>query len=480
MGILLDAHSAGRGANGASSLTFSATVNSNTNGLLIVGVYSYDNVKTDKVSSVTWNGTGMTKLGGSAMRNYGYMSFYGILTPGTGTHNVVITLSSGSAYGIEGFAASYTGVLQDALPSAGVPNASAYGYGTTGTANLALTSVTDKSWSIAMCMSDNGDPSASTNFTLLDAETVGDTICGHSNGDIAAGSFTMTANAPGHTDWTLSGFAIAFAPVPATTTNKTLSATSSGVGKFVRSTGKIIGTTGHGIAVKSTISSFHKAMAAIGSGVGTIVKHPVWAKIMTSTTTGVAKIAKGMNQAMSVTALAIADINPVRVTLQALSALGNGIAEITIRIGKTLSASGTGTTKFVKSVGKNMTTTASVHAVATIIKQAFQSLSATVHGIATIVKNRPITLSTTSIGITKFVKTVGKNMKATAIATPTILASFKKILTVVATGVVTIRTAISKRMSVVATAIPHIGKSFWKTKYTSKGDSYSPKYKHDN
>src|SRR5260370_15777794 len=108
------------GGNGtpASSLTFSYTTNSNTNGLIIVTVEeatTSPSCTSDKVTGVTNNGTSLTDLGYYAKDSNGLAikTYYGF-APATSTHNIVVSASASCIR--YAAAATYTGVKQSCMP----------------------------------------------------------------------------------------------------------------------------------------------------------------------------------------------------------------------------------------------------------------------------------------------------------------------------------------------------------------------------
>jgi hypothetical protein len=112
----------GIGGNGtpASSLTFSYTTNSNTNGLIIVSVdeaTTSPSCTSDKVTGVTNNGSSLTDLGYYAKDSNGLAvkTYYGF-APATSTHNIVVSASASCIR--YAAAATYTGVKQSGMPDA--------------------------------------------------------------------------------------------------------------------------------------------------------------------------------------------------------------------------------------------------------------------------------------------------------------------------------------------------------------------------
>lgn len=188
MAIARDSHSKG-GNTGASSLSFGHTISSNTNGLLLVGFLENKSTTTDLCTGVTYNGVSMTKLkGNAATGGFGYYSIYGLLTPDTGNHNIVISFSATPEYGIRACSSAYTGVAQT-----GLPDATGFVGANTGTSRtLSITTVADNSWVFGYAEHDAATITASTGFNELDAQ---DNYfkSGDSNGAITpAGSYSMS------------------------------------------------------------------------------------------------------------------------------------------------------------------------------------------------------------------------------------------------------------------------------------------------
>ena len=112
----------GIGGNGtpASSLTFSYTTNSNTDGLIIVSVEeatTSPSCTSDTVTGVTHNGDSLTDLGyyTSDPQGLALKTYYGY-EPATSTHNIVVTASASCIR--YAAAATYTGVKQSDMPDA--------------------------------------------------------------------------------------------------------------------------------------------------------------------------------------------------------------------------------------------------------------------------------------------------------------------------------------------------------------------------
>jgi prepilin-type N-terminal cleavage/methylation domain-containing protein len=77
---------------GLSSITISHTT-SGQNRLMLVGV-SYNNDNLETVTSVTYNGTALTKVGERANADDSMVYIYSLVAPDTGTYNVVVTFSA--------------------------------------------------------------------------------------------------------------------------------------------------------------------------------------------------------------------------------------------------------------------------------------------------------------------------------------------------------------------------------------------------
>jgi predicted ribosomally synthesized peptide with SipW-like signal peptide len=96
------------GSANASSLTWAHTV-SGSNRYLVVGV-SINNENSGTVSSVTYNGQALTSLGTATNGTNARVEMWGMLAPPTGTHNIVVTLSTSQRF--TAGAVSFTGVHQ--------------------------------------------------------------------------------------------------------------------------------------------------------------------------------------------------------------------------------------------------------------------------------------------------------------------------------------------------------------------------------
>lgn len=212
--IALDAASDG-GNNGGTgtNLTWSHTC-TGSNRILFVGVVG--DVITggvDDVSSITYNGAGMTlaakrTVEGSSNR---FIYLYYLIAPATGSNSVSVDFSS--SHFILAGAISYTGAKQSAQPDA-TANSNA-GSNVTSWAT-SVTVVANNSWAIVVEQGFNSSnlPAAGTGSTLRQVDAAFGTMAMFdSNGPLAAGSRSMTTTrttAP--TSW-ISHVMVSFAPL---------------------------------------------------------------------------------------------------------------------------------------------------------------------------------------------------------------------------------------------------------------------------
>ena len=189
-------------SHGFSAGTGFAQTISGSNRLLLVYVYTSGS---NTITSVTYNGVSLTRLVNySAQQLY----IYGILSPATGTHNIVVNVSSGNAYG---FASSYTGVKQTALPNVSTHNL------VTGVNNITTTipNNANKSWAFLGVSTGGNAVTAGTNSTAVEAQQIAgfQMFDNQGAGAISQGSFGMnvsTSNTIG-----LITVMVSFAPVEA-------------------------------------------------------------------------------------------------------------------------------------------------------------------------------------------------------------------------------------------------------------------------
>jgi hypothetical protein len=118
-GITFD-NSVDGGNNGGSttSLTYSFTVGSGSNRLLVVNLIG--DTSADDISSVTYAGTPMTRIGKVQAPSNNWQYQYYLLNPASGSNNVVIT--AGISHFLISQAASWFNVKQSAQPDAFTTN----------------------------------------------------------------------------------------------------------------------------------------------------------------------------------------------------------------------------------------------------------------------------------------------------------------------------------------------------------------------
>lgn len=175
MAAAFDAVSKSNGG-AVASLTWSHTVSSAGSPFLVVGVEVVDTLSRT-VSSVTYNGVGMTQLyalrtanDASSSRRYG--SWY-LPNPATGAHNVVVTLSGAVDNDIGAIAGSYTSFNQTGIDS---NNESHLASGTATSYTLSTTTASPNTWLIGFVPCEQAltaganttvrDRAISTNFSI--------------------------------------------------------------------------------------------------------------------------------------------------------------------------------------------------------------------------------------------------------------------------------------------------------------------------
>src|SRR5208282_1651082 len=151
------------GSTPCSSLTFPYTVNSNTNGLIIVNVGLND--YTDSVTGVSYGGHALTFYGDAYDVTVGAVSVWYMLGELSGTNNVVINASSAHIFGAT--AASYTGVSQTGLPDAVGTGSPQDHTSADGLFAGSVTTVANNAWAfLALAKNGGATPTAGSNTTL--------------------------------------------------------------------------------------------------------------------------------------------------------------------------------------------------------------------------------------------------------------------------------------------------------------------------
>lgn len=197
----------------ASSFTFSHTVPVASNRLLLVGVSI--NSSSDLVTGVTYNGVSMTRIDTVQAASTSFRSYsYGLLAPDTGTHDVVVSLSSATYTYIT--ANTYTGVSQT-----GLPDSHATGTDASGAFTLTTTVSATGCWLWGHNRSNGGMSAGSSTTVTCNAAWNGYVTTEHSNGTVGTGSQSLNMNStPGNeTGWVI----VSFAPATYTSVSADLS-----------------------------------------------------------------------------------------------------------------------------------------------------------------------------------------------------------------------------------------------------------------
>lgn len=135
----------------ASSFSWSHTC-TGTNLILIVGVSYIDTAGTPaSVSSITYNSVGLTKVRRDVGLNSNFSEIWILVAPATGSHTILVTLTSAPTIALGGGADSLTGAAQS-----GQPDASNGATSSSGQPSVIVTTVTNKDW-ILDTVTDNAD-----------------------------------------------------------------------------------------------------------------------------------------------------------------------------------------------------------------------------------------------------------------------------------------------------------------------------------
>lgn len=199
----------------ASTISFVAATSASTthtctgtNRILFINAWQIGPVEI--VTSVTYNGVGLTKVAFVANTDRG-AGLWCLVNPATGANTLTINASLSS--GIQGAAASYTGAKQTGVPDSSNTRASASG----SPATVSTTTVADNSWLVAAFVNDTGNISAGTSTTIR--APGGSTTFGIYDSNAAktpAGSFALaTTNGGGNTAAVIASFAPVVASGPA-------------------------------------------------------------------------------------------------------------------------------------------------------------------------------------------------------------------------------------------------------------------------
>jgi hypothetical protein len=207
MAIAFDAASAINSTTG-SSLTYAHTCTGNDR-ILFVGYHS--DTASDLVTGITYGGVSMTKIGSSVqVPGDRYIGLYYLLTPNTGSNNVIITASGSGS--LRSKAISYTGAAQSGQPDASGTNTAS----SATSLSKSITTIADNCWTIFYTKSGgSGTYSAGSGTTLINSSDAGGHIVAHSNGVVTPpGSTSLTINNTGAMNW--AGIIASFSPAGTT------------------------------------------------------------------------------------------------------------------------------------------------------------------------------------------------------------------------------------------------------------------------
>ena len=191
--ITFDAASHGDGLTG-STITWSHTVGSGSNRILIAGVTSNN---ADLQTGATYNGVAMT-LGKKSSFTGPTMYLFYLLNPDSGAHDIATT-GSGSEV-LRAASASYAGVKQSGQPDASDDQAE-----TSTSITSSLTQVVNNAWQVGLAHNGAvGTLSGAAGLTFRDGANTTVTSIGDSNATTGAGTRTLTWNNTSSTNlWAL-------------------------------------------------------------------------------------------------------------------------------------------------------------------------------------------------------------------------------------------------------------------------------------
>ena len=221
MAIAFDAtaNSAAVDGTSVSSVTYSHTVVSNTNGVIVVGASIYGGAA---ITGITYNSVALTSIGTNTQNSIHTELWY-LKAPATGANNVVVTLDSAADHIVVG-SVSLTGVDQTNPLDANTGASS-------GTSSISadITVVTDQSWIVDVVGNDLSSSTvtmgAQTNRTQR-WNTLGTTFiwgAGSTRGPVSTGSNTMNWSSGHFDNWALTVASFAPAGAAASTVHRLLS-----------------------------------------------------------------------------------------------------------------------------------------------------------------------------------------------------------------------------------------------------------------
>lgn len=192
--------------NPANPYSASYTCSAGADRILFVSFWT--NNATDVVTSVTYNGVGMTSMvtpfGASAD---GLLYCYALAAPATGANNVVINVSSGIL--IDCFAVDYTGASASGIPDSTNTNTN----GSAGSVTCTQTIVASNCWVVSQHRENAGNADTPTGLTELQEPLATGHHLADSNGTVSTGSQSFTQTVSGASRGAM--LTVAFAPVGA-------------------------------------------------------------------------------------------------------------------------------------------------------------------------------------------------------------------------------------------------------------------------
>ena len=230
-------------------VTLSHTCSGGDNRLLVMAIDVFTGATND-ITSVTYGGVAMTEAVEREWEGNGFMVFYTLANPSSGTNDVVVSVTGpGELYEGVVTALSYTGCKQ------AVPEASNETGGTGTALSTSVTTVTDYDWLVALWVL----PSAigvtltdGSNYTTRASDGLGmKRYVGDSNGSVGtAGLKSQTASINISREWDVIQIAIAPASAASEWGNQNKSTYTTGY--FLRETGdRILQESNFGILLES-------------------------------------------------------------------------------------------------------------------------------------------------------------------------------------------------------------------------------------
>jgi len=201
MAIAVDATSTGGQTTTATTLTWSHTCTGDDL-ILWVGVSEEG---ADDVSTVTYNGVGLTELTQSGtVVGAGFSQMWYLVGPDTGANNIVIT-RAGTTGRLTGDAVSYTGASQTGVPDSQAATTAS----SASTFNISTTVVASNCWIVGYSDNSTGGQSAGTGTVIRRQGSDSSTLI-DSDGVVATGSVALQLTSAG-SNWT--GAVASFKPV---------------------------------------------------------------------------------------------------------------------------------------------------------------------------------------------------------------------------------------------------------------------------